>query len=219
MVNSALALCPPPGSHSQRGQGQGKKSANPGLSCPGLWVLRQPTRNVQLPLTSYPRPGCLGFGLLSIWGVTYDSAKIWEPTEKGPVLQAINGDMSNLGNRAARTGPTEVCHSALLSKLGLPPVPPHSSTYPSTLPSISPPIHPCTSSSFHLSTHPSIHPSIHPSSHPTTHHPTIHLSIHPSIHPTIYPPTHPPIYPSISKYLAAIYPVPGPVPGAVGTQQ
>ena len=133
-VNSALALCPPPGSHSQGGQGQGKRSANPGLSCPGLWVLRQPTRNVQLPLTSYPRPGCLGFGLLSIWGVTYDSAKIWEPTEKGPVLQAINGDMSNLGNRAARTGPTEVCHSALLSKLGLPPVPPHSSTHPSILP-------------------------------------------------------------------------------------
>ena len=142
MVNSVLALCPPLGSHSKGGQGQGKKSANPGLSSPGLWVLRQPTRNVQLPLTSYPRPDCLGFGLLSIWGVTYDSAKIWEPTEKGPVLQAINGVMSNLANRATRTGPTEVCHSALLSKLGLPPVPPHSSTYPSILPFISLPIHP-----------------------------------------------------------------------------
>ena len=176
MVNSALALCPPPGSHSQRGQGQGKKSANPGLSCPGLWVLRQPTRNVQLPLTSYPRPGCLGFGLLSIWGVTYDSAKIWEPTEKGPVLQAINGDMSNLGNRAARTGPTEVCHSALLSKLGLPPVPPHSSTQPS----------------IHVLIHPSIHP---PLIHPPTHSP-IYPSRYPYILPSTFPPTHLSTHPS-----------------------
>lgn len=148
-------------------------------SRPLLWVLRQPARNVQLPLTSYPRPGCLGFGLLSIWGVAYDSAKLWEPTEKGPVLQAINGIMSNLVNRAARTGPTEVCHSALLSKLGLPPVPPH----PSTLP----PTHPCTQPSFQPPNHPSKYPFTLLSTHPSSTHPPIYPSIYLGTHPSFHP--------------------------------
>lgn len=163
---------PTPRSHSKGGQGQGKRSANPGLSL-GTQTTSQ---KCAAPLTSYPRPGCLGFGLLSIW----ESPMIlpsWNP-EKA-CFKPLMVIMSNLVNRAARTGPTGLPLSTvvqaglplclLIRPLLLPP------TYPCTQPSFQPPNHPSkypfTLLSTHLSsTHPPIYPSIH-SRYPSILHP------------------------------------------------
>lgn len=127
VVNSAPLQCPHPGSQSwgRSGSGQeGSKSqghpAHPQGTRPTSWKCG--TSTGLLPQT------WLAWLLLTLHvGSDLGFCRKGKLRRRGPTLspfKPINGVANNLANRAARTGPVEDCHSALSSKLELPPVSP-----------------------------------------------------------------------------------------------